>query len=104
MSRRFTRTVEGRVAIEPGNRLVYFVEAPGPSDDATTPHAYHLDGTWALTPNHELALTLHESADQQRQTVYLKGALIVAEAHALVFALRNQFLGCANIVCGQIRK
>ena len=86
---RSTRTVEGRVAIESGNRLVYLVEAPVPSDGVTTPHAYHLDGTWTLTPNHELALTLHESADHARQTVYLKGALIGADAHALVFALRR---------------
>ena len=85
-----TRRVEGRLTIEPGNRLVYLVEAPGPTADAVTPHAYHLDGAWALTPNHELALTLHESAVQDRQTVYLKGALTGTEAHALVFALRRR--------------
>ena len=86
---RSMRTVEGRVTIQPGNRLVYLAEVSGLPDGAAKSNTYHLDGVWSLTPNHELALTLHESADQARQTVYLKGALIGADAHAISFALRR---------------
>ena len=49
-------------------------------------------GTWALTPAHDLALTLHHAAGRRRQRLYLKGAFVKAQAHALSFALRRHEL------------
>ena len=83
------RVLEGRVHTDRGNRLIYQVDSSASADGAQTPRAFNLDGTWTLTPNHELALTLHERQRQGGQTIYLKGALVNAEASALVFALRR---------------
>ncbi len=47
------------------------------------------EGTWRLTKDHELALTLHADDARARQTLRLKGALIRAEANALVLALHR---------------
>ena len=83
------RILEGRIHTDEANRFFYDVDASvGPGGDAG-PHTIKLDGTWQLTDNHELAFTLHEGERRQRQTLYLKGALVQADAHALVFALRR---------------
>ena len=87
-----SRVVEGTVATDPGNRLLYLVESPATADSRPVPHRYRLDGAWALTRDHELSLTLHEGADANRQTLYLKGALAEAKARALTFALWRQGL------------
>jgi len=81
------RIVDGMVATDQRNRLIY--HASSRLDGKTGPQTLNLDGTWKLTPQHELALTLHGSADEPRQTLYLKGAIVEAKAHALVFALRR---------------
>ncbi|MBI2104449.1 MAG: hypothetical protein HYT90_02540 [Candidatus Omnitrophica bacterium] len=83
------RILEGTVSADGGNRLVYRAQMPT-GISRSGPRAIALDGTWALTPAHDLALTLHETVARDRQTLYLKGALAKAEAHALVFALRRQ--------------
>jgi len=79
------RVLDGRFAVKPGNRLVYHVDAQQVRNESV-PHAIALDGSWALTREHELALTLHESA-RPRQTLFLKGALTAADAHGLAFTL-----------------
>lgn len=48
-----------------------------------------LEGHWKLTDSHELALTLRETGERQRQTIYLKGSIMQAQANALVFTLRQ---------------
>ena len=83
------RIVEGTVTADGGNRLVYRTDTPTGPPDGSRPHRLTLDGTWALTREHDLALTLHETGSRSRQTLYLKGALVRAKAHALVFALRR---------------
>ena len=84
-----TRVLEGRASVDPKNRLVYHVESDEGFRDRSTPETVALDGIWKLTPNHELALTVHETDQRTRQTLYLKGALVKAEAHTLSFALRR---------------
>ncbi len=84
------RIIEGTVTADGGNRLVYRAQTPADARSRSGPSAISLDGTWALTPAHDLALTLHETDARGRQTLYLKGALVRAQAHALVFALRRR--------------
>lgn len=83
------RILEGRVSTDATNRLLYsVVSSVGPAG-SPGPHTVTLDGTWALTPTHELALSLHEADGPRRQTVYLKGAIVSTKAHALIFALHR---------------
>jgi hypothetical protein len=86
---RLTRIFEGTVTTDRSSRLIYHVDSSAGQDGYAGPHTFSLDGSWKLTPNHDLALTLHEAGRRERQTVYLKGAIIKAEANALVFALRR---------------
>jgi len=81
-----SRVVEGTLTTDRGNRLIYHIDSAATRDGHAGPHRYHLDGTWALTRDHGLSLTLHEAARARRQTLYLKGAIVDAKAHALTFA------------------
>ncbi|MBI4343907.1 MAG: hypothetical protein HY601_03730 [Candidatus Omnitrophica bacterium] len=51
-----------------------------------------VDGIWSLTPSHELTLTLRDAQGRRRRRVSLKGGIIAAEAHRLLFALRRHEL------------
>lgn len=86
---RSVEIIEGTVTTDRHNRLLYHVDSSSGMDGAPGPHTVELDGTWALTPAHDLALTLHERDQRERHTVHLKGALVQADANALVFALRR---------------
>ena len=81
------RVVEGVVTTDSTNRLVYRVEAAAAAGGDPRPRRYELDGNWALTPRHELQLTLHGAEQERRQRLYLNGAIVDATAHALTFAL-----------------
>ena len=83
------RVLEGRVSTDERNRLIYQVEAPGERGAQPGPHRIALDGTWQLSADHVLALSVHQADARRRQTVYLKGAIVNAESNALVFALRH---------------
>ncbi|MBI2495302.1 MAG: hypothetical protein HYY90_03670 [Candidatus Omnitrophica bacterium] len=82
------RVVDGSLTTDRWNRLIYRVSS-GLAGEAGS-ETVNLDGAWRLTPNHELALTLHGSHDHARQTLYLKGAIVGAEADALIFAVRRR--------------
>jgi hypothetical protein len=86
---RLVRILDGTVTTDRHNRLLYRVDSSSGIAGTPGPQTVQLDGAWALTPAHELALTLRESDQRERHTVYLKGALVQAEANALVFALRR---------------
>jgi len=79
--RQSIRLAEAVLLVDRQNRLI------ARADDATD---VTLDGAWALTPGHELALTLDETARQGRRTLLLQGAVAQADAHALIFALRQR--------------
>ena len=85
------RILDGRVTVGPGNQLLYQVERTVRAEAGreAIPEAVLLDGTWRLTPAHQLALTLHETGRQERTTLYLKGAIVQAEANALTLALHR---------------
>jgi hypothetical protein len=67
------------------NRLVYQVGA----------QRLVLDGTWALTRHHDVTFTARASGTSPSQTVYLKGALLKAEANALIVAVQQEERGQA---------
>lgn len=89
-----TRILEGAPRLNRKNRLVYRVASSG--DGADGRRAVALDGTWALTRQQGLALTLHEGRARQRQTLFLKGAVVGASASTLTFALRRGETGEAS--------
>ncbi len=81
------RIVEGSVRLDRKNRLVYETSSPVLGDAG--PRRLVLEGAWSLTPTQQLALTLHETDRQVRSILYVKGAVVQAQAHALTFALRR---------------
>ncbi len=85
-----TRVLEGRATTDAKNRLRYRVEDSSRPAQGRDPHQIELEGAWKLTPAHDLAFTLRQTQEHERQTVYLKGDVVEARAHALGFALRRQ--------------
>ena len=82
------RTLEGRVSVDRKNRLVYRVQTPA-GRQSPGPKRYVLDGTWGLTQQHALKLSLHAGARGRRQTLYLRGALERTKARTLSVSLRR---------------
>ena len=83
------RVLEGTVTTDRQNRLVYRATSPLDPQGSSDPHTVSFEGSWSLTPEHALAFTLHEASGERPQTLYLRGAIVSAEANALVFALRR---------------
>lgn len=71
--------LEGRVRTDARNRLVYQVGS----------QRLALDGTWALTRAHNVTFMARASGQPPSQTVYLKGALLKAEANALIVTVQQ---------------
>ena len=90
---RIQRVISGAVTTDAGNRLIYRVDTPAAQNGASRRRRFDLDGTWGITPNHQLFLTLHEASRLRRQTLYLKGAITKVEAHAITLALRRHTSG-----------
>ena len=78
------RIIEGSLAVDRRNRLQYRVGSAGREQ------VFNLDGTWRLTPDHALALTLHGAGREDRRSLYLNGAVVRATHDTLVFALRRR--------------
>ena len=87
---RAIQIVEGAASIDRRNRLVYRVERWPSSEASAPPRQFVLDGTWALTADHALQLTLHEGGRQRDRVFRLQGSLVEAGAHELVFALERR--------------
>jgi hypothetical protein len=86
-----TRIVEGLVTTDRANRLVYRVDSKA-ARDGFARRRVNLDGTWGLTRDHRLTLSLHQAERKRRQILYLNGAIVEAKAHALVVALHRHAL------------
>ncbi len=80
---------EGRFSIQNHNKLTYVLSKTGQAAPQGGRETIVLDGTWKLTPGHELVLAMRESKDRHNQIITLKGALVQAEANGLVFALKQ---------------
>lgn len=90
------RVVEGRVSVDPKNRLVYRARTAPARAGGHAPLDYVFDGTWRLTPDQQLAFALHHSEDTRRQNdrtpyrvpgqreqLFLKAAVVGAAGHSL---------------------
>jgi hypothetical protein len=103
------RILNGTVTTDRRNRLVYQVQTPPgevtppehggdgraaarggppPARGASEgPRRYVFDGTWSLTRRHDLKLALHQTDQVPQHTLFLKGELLEATAHAVTVAL-----------------
>lgn len=87
---RSRRIVEGRLSLDRKNRLHYRTRAKAGSDGGAGTSDVLLDGTWTLSPTHELGLALHPGEELGRQKVFLRGSIVEAHDHALVVSLTRR--------------
>ena len=71
------RIIAGSLTVDRRNRLQYRAGSAGREQ------VFSLDGTWSLTPDHALALTLHGAGQEASRTIYLNGALARATRNTL---------------------
>ena len=88
--KRFRKVYDGRFKVSKGNSLTYHIKAPARNDPGA-PHQVKLAGTWALTKNHDLKITLDK---WKRQTfgdqLIIKGDIISVDKNSLVFAVKTR--------------
>jgi len=89
---RFRYVIEGTFRIGEGNSLLYHVKAPVQvGRNITLPHQLKFKGTWSLTKDHDLKLTLNK---WRRQTIgdeiTLQGEIIHVDAYSLAFAVTQR--------------
>lgn len=93
---RYRQVVEGEFKIGPHNTLAYESKTPFIAvQDTGTPNKIKLTGSWSLTDNHDLKLTLGRSELQPYQDeLILKGEIVSAsaeaEADSLLFAVTRK--------------
>lgn len=84
------KVLDGQFKISDHNTLIYHVKAPAPAD-IKAPHQVKLRGTWSLTKDHQLRLTLDK---WRRQTfgdqLTLQGEIIDAQKNSLLFAVTTR--------------
>ena len=83
------RLLEGRLGTDERNRLSYQVKSSQGADRRPASYTVHFDGTWSLTPNHELTFAWQEATARERHTLHLKGTIVKVDGHALSFAVRR---------------
>ncbi len=85
--RRFRKVTGGTLRIGAHNTLLYHIKSPDDAGNVRAPHQIKFKGTWSLTRNHDLRLTLNKWRRQRPgDELTVKGELIGADAHHLVFA------------------
>ncbi|MBI3088599.1 MAG: hypothetical protein HYY91_06945 [Candidatus Omnitrophica bacterium] len=84
------RVVEGRVMVDRRNRLQYRARTKAGTSGRAGESDVTLDGTWLLSPQHELGLLLHPSREHDGQQVFLRGSLADVKANALVVSLAHR--------------
>ncbi len=90
---KFRRIIEGRFKIGKGNTLTFHIKAPseGVIEELNLPHQLKFKGTWSLTKDYNLKLTLNK---WRRQTfgdeITLQGEILKVEAHSLIFAVTQR--------------
>lgn len=84
------KVLDGQFKVSGHNALTYHIKAPVPSG-IKAPHQVKLKGTWALTKDHQLCLTLDK---WQRKTfgdqLTLQGEVLDARKNSLLFALTTR--------------
>lgn len=83
---RFRNVLDGRFKVGRYNTLTYHSKPPSGGDDAAT-RQIKLQGTWRLSPNHELVLTLDAWRYGTKDELTLRGDIIDVKANAVIFAM-----------------
>ena len=84
---RFRQVLDGQFKTDENNTLSYLVRAPLPKND-NLPNQINLKGTWSLTDDHQLRLTLDKSARQTfGDQITLQGQLLDVYANSILFAI-----------------
>jgi hypothetical protein len=84
---KFRQVLDGQFRVDENNTLSYLVRAPLSEND-NTPNQINLKGTWSLTDDHELRLTLDKSGRQTfGDQITLQGQLLDVYANSLLFAI-----------------
>jgi hypothetical protein len=84
------KVLDGQFKISEHNLLTYHVKAPFP-EDIKAPHQVKLRGTWSLTDDHQLRLTL----DQWTRRTFgdqltLQGEILDVKKNSLLFAVQTK--------------
>ncbi|MDP2941131.1 MAG: hypothetical protein Q8N85_02600 [Candidatus Omnitrophota bacterium] len=84
------KVLDGQFKISAHNLLTYHVKTPFPAD-IKAPHQLKLRGTWSLTEDHQLRLTL----DQWRRPTFgdqltLRGEILDVKKNSLLFAVKTR--------------
>ena len=90
---RFRHIIEGRFKIGRGNTLLYHIKAPSRTiaNQLNLPHQLKFKGSWSLTEEHNLKLTLNKWRRQRiGDELTLKGKIIKIDAHSLLFAITQR--------------
>lgn len=80
------RVLEGRLSVDRHNRLSYQVHTT-PGEVRAVAREMMLEGTWTLSPDHRLGITLHPQDNRRGQTLFLNGTLVDVRDDALAVSL-----------------
>ena len=84
------RVLDGNFRISDHNTLTYHIKVPVPRD-IKAPHQLQLKGTWSLTEDHQLRLTLDK---WKRQTfgdqLTIRGQILDVQKNSLLFAVTTR--------------
>lgn len=87
---KFRKVVDGRFRIDRNNDLTYHVKAPF-SKKENIPHKVRIKGTWRLTEDHDLSLTLDKEGTRTlRDKIILKGKILDVKKNSLLFAITTK--------------
>lgn len=89
----FRYIIDGELKIGNGNALFYHVKSParGLLRQLNLPYQLKLRGTWSLTENYDLKLTLDKcQLAGFRNEIVLKGEIIGAKSDALLFSITQK--------------
>lgn len=77
------RVIEGRVTVDPKNRLAYRARTAPPRASGHAPLEYVFDGTWRMTDDRQLAFALHQRDGSSRDETFVKAAVVGATGHSV---------------------
>lgn len=85
----YRTVVEGRFTVDKTNALIYQVTSP--VRDAAVPRAIRLGGTWELTKDHDLRITLeHTKRARSPDVLTITGVILDARERSLLFGVTTK--------------
>lgn len=84
------RVMDGTFRIDDRGRLSYRVKSPAASD-RSGPYQVRLDGTWSITPNHDLKIDLDRACGgASGDSLTISGEILGAGSDSLAFAVTTK--------------